>query len=331
MSPMCRARPGQIPGLHRLDRAERRRARHRVAAVRAAEPAHVHGVHQLGPPGDTGQRQPVRDPLGRRDQIRDEALVLAREPVAGPAETGLDLVRDQDDLVAAAPFGQPGQEPGRRHDEPALALDRLDDDRGHVLLADLGVDQPGHDVQGLGAACLGAAGPAQRVGHRRPVDLPGERPEALLVRHVLGGQRHGQVGAPVIGVVERDDRLAPGRVPGDLDRVLHRLRARVEQRGPLLVIARRARRELLADRDVLLVRGDHEAGVGEPGDLLADPLHHARRGVARRHHGDARAEVDERVAVRVDQHAAAGGGDEHRQHVAHAARDAALPAAEQLA
>jgi hypothetical protein len=43
--------------------------------------------------------------------------------------------------VLAAELGQPGQEPVGRHHEPALALDRLDDQGGHVVLADLGVDE----------------------------------------------------------------------------------------------------------------------------------------------------------------------------------------------
>ena len=50
-------------------------------------------------------------------------------------------------------------------------------------------------------------GVAERIGQRRAVDLRGERAEAVLVRHGLRGQRHRQVGAAVVGVVERDDRL----------------------------------------------------------------------------------------------------------------------------
>ena len=73
------------------------------------------------------------------------------------------------------------------------------------------------------------AGPAQRVGHRDPVDLAGERAEPVLVRHVLGGQRHGQVGAPVVGVIEDHDGGPAGGIAGDLHRVLHRFRAGVEQ------------------------------------------------------------------------------------------------------
>ena len=46
-------RAGEVLGLHRLDRAERRGAGDRVAAVRPAETAAVHGVHDLGATGDT--------------------------------------------------------------------------------------------------------------------------------------------------------------------------------------------------------------------------------------------------------------------------------------
>src|SRR5262249_60923754 len=63
----------------------------------------------------------------------------------------------------------------------------------------------------------------------------------------------------------------------------------------------------------------------------ADPLGYPGRAIADRDHGHAGAEVDERVAVRVHQHAAAGGGDEHGQDVADAAGDRALAPREQLA
>ena len=66
-------------------------------------------------------------------------------------------------------------------------------------------------------------------------------------------------------------------------------------------------------------------------DLLADPLGYPGRAVADRDHGDAGAEVDERVTVGVHQHATAGGGDEHGQDVADAAGDRALAPREQLA
>ena len=109
--------------------------------------------------------------------------------------------------LRAAPLEERGQEPGRRLDEAALALDGLDDERGEVLGADLLLDLV--DRAGGGRSPSTVLAVAERVGQRRAVDLGGERAEAVLVRHVLGGQRHREVGAAVVGVVERDDGLLP--------------------------------------------------------------------------------------------------------------------------
>jgi hypothetical protein len=59
----------------------------------------------------------------------------------------------------------------------------------------------------------------------------------VLVGHVLRGERHGEVGTPVVAVVEGDDRRAAGGVPGDLHGVLDGLGAGVEQGGLLRVVA----------------------------------------------------------------------------------------------
>jgi hypothetical protein len=50
------------------------------------------------------------------------------------------------------------EEARRRHDEATLALDRLDDDRGGVLLADLGMDLVGDVVERLVGTVLGPPG-----------------------------------------------------------------------------------------------------------------------------------------------------------------------------
>ena len=73
------------------------------------------------------------------------------------------------------------------------------------------------------------------------------------------------------GVVEDDDRRSAGGGARDLDRVLDRLGAGVDEQGLLLVAA--ARRELgepPADVDVRLVHADHEALVQVAVDLLVD-------------------------------------------------------------
>ena len=71
-----------------------------------------------------------------------------------------------------------GRKPWRRDDEAALALDRLDQHGGDVARADLRLDQA--DRAGGGLLAGHARLVAERVGHRHPVDLAGERPEPCL-------------------------------------------------------------------------------------------------------------------------------------------------------
>jgi hypothetical protein len=69
--------------------------------------------------------------------------------------------------------------------------------------------------------------------------------------------------------------------------------------------------------------------VGELAGLLPNRLDHGGCGVADVDHRDAGPEVDQRVAVDVDQHPTAAAGDEHWQHDAYPASDRVLAAGEQ--
>ena len=135
-------------------------------------------------------------------------LVLDRVPAARAPHAALDLVGDEHDAVLGAEVGQPLEEAGRRDDEPAFALDRLDQHAGDVLLADVLVHLVERVRERLLRAALRAARPPVRVGHRQAVDLRRERPEALLVRHDLRGERHRHV-ACVRGTRGRS-RRSPG-------------------------------------------------------------------------------------------------------------------------
>ena len=100
-------------------------------------------------------------------------------------------------------------------------------------------------------------------------------------------------------VVERDDRGPAGRGARDLDRVLDRLCAGVDEERALLALA--AGRELgeaAADLDVGLVRADHEALVEVEVDLLVDRGDRGRIVVAEVVAADPAGEVD--VAAPVD-------------------------------
>ena len=114
----------------------------------------------------------------------------------------------------------------RRHDESALAQDRLDHRAGHLGERHVRLQEA---VQLGGAVAL--------ARDREPVDLRRERPEAILVGRGLAGQAERQQGAAVEAGVERQHRRAAGGPAGDLDGVLDRLGARVEQRR----LARRRR------------------------------------------------------------------------------------------
>ena len=90
----------------------------------------------------------------------------------------------------------------------------------------------------------------------------------------------------MVAVLEYHDRLPAGEYPGDLDGVLDCLGAGVEQRRPLLVLARGQPVERRADFDVALVGRDEEGGVGELAGLLRHPRDHAGIGVAGHGHTD---------------------------------------------
>jgi hypothetical protein len=133
--------------------------------------------------------------------------VIHGEPVTGATKPALDLVGDEDDAVVRRPLRERRQEAVGRHHESALALNGLDQERRDVVHADLRLD----DLDGTRRRLRPAQSVAERVAHRDPVDLGREGTEAILVGHVLGGERHRQIGAAVIGVVKDDDGTLAGR------------------------------------------------------------------------------------------------------------------------
>ncbi len=247
-------------------------------------------IHDLGSPGDRRQGESAGNPLGGDDQIGDDAFVIAREHRAGAGESGLHFVSDEHHALGAAPRRERGQETRSGNDESALALDGLDDHSGEVLRADLLFDDG--DRTGRRGWSVDVT-VAERVGQRGTVDLWGERPEPALVRLVLGGHRHREIGAAVVGVLEHHHRLPTGVRPRDLDGVLHRLGPGIEQRRALVVIPGSEPVERLGHFHIALVRGDHETGVGERLHLRGHRVHDRRRAVADGGDRDPGSEVDQ--------------------------------------
>ena len=133
--------------------------------------------------------------------------------------------------------------------------------------------------------------------------------------------------AAVVGVAEHDDGGPAGRRAGDLDGVLDGLGAGGEQCRLLRVVAGGQAVQRSGDVDEALVLGDQEAGVGEALGLLADPAHYGGVGRADAGDSDAGGEVDDVVAVDVDEDAAAGALDEDRHGDAEPVRRARAVAA----
>ena len=60
--------------------------------------------------------------------------MLVGEELAGAPETGLDLVHHEQRVVLGRDLPQPAQESFGRDHDPGLALDRLDQDRGDIVV-----------------------------------------------------------------------------------------------------------------------------------------------------------------------------------------------------
>ena len=214
--------------------------------------------------------------------------------LARAAEPGLHLVDDEHDAVVVADPPYSLEELRRRDDEPALPLYRLDHDCRNAFRRDLGDEralQCAERLRGSRAAVLLREG--------KPVHLGRERAEPYLVRMSLGGQRQRQQRSSVKAALEADHGRALGVGPRELDGVLDRLGARVEECGLRLPRDRRCRNETLGERDVDLVRHDREVGMEELRRLLGDRFDHTWMRVADVEAADAAGEVEEGVAVDV--------------------------------
>ncbi len=281
-SPTSSARADEVLLLEHVEHGERGGLGDRVADVRPADRAVVGAVHDRRPPDHAREWKAGGDRLRDRHQVRLDAQVLHREHAAGTAEAGLHLVGDEDDAVAVADRPQPLHVRARRGDEPTLAELWLDHDGSHVLRRDVRLEDPLEPLQRLGRAR-----PAVLVRVRRPVDLRRERAHPGLVRMELRRHRHRQERPPVERPLERDHAGPPGVQARELDRVLDRLRAGVEERGARLARDRRERAQALGQLDRGLVRDDREVGVEEAGGLLDDRLDDAGMAVTDVHHTDA--------------------------------------------
>ena len=183
---------------------------------------------------------------------------------------------------------RPGHEAGLGHDVAALALDRLDDDGGHVVgghdLVEEDLVEPGQ----VGVVAVGCV-----------VDAVDEGSQAGVVLGLRGGQGDRAHGATVEATQERDHGMPTGGHARQLERGLDDLGAAVAEVDALAAPDGHGLGDGLArpgvDRRVE-VRG---AVVDKLVGLVLDGRDDGRVRVAGGVDRDAGAEVDEDVAVDV--------------------------------
>ncbi len=221
--------------------------------------ARPEGRGDLVPGPHRAHRDPVGDGLRHGDDVGPDSRVLEAEPGAGPGESGLDLVEDQQDPALVAQLPHPPQVVVGGRVDPSLALDRLEKDRTH----------------------LGTEGPLELVEivPRDVAEPLRQRLEGLVLLRLSGCRQRGQRAA-----VERTQRThhavtAPTLVlPGQLDGRLVGLRTRVlEEHLPVTQVEEFA--DPLGHRGLVLV-GEEVGGVGEHPRLRADGLGDGRMSVA---------------------------------------------------
>ena len=166
------------------------------------------------------------------------------------------------------------------------------------------------------------------VGRGDAVDLGRERPERLLVDE-LRGHRHREQRAPVERAVEDQHGGPAGRRARDLDGVLDRLGAAVDEHALRGARARGALGEQAADLDVALVGDDHRHLVEEAVDLRVHRRDDLLGPVPEVLAADAADEVEVLAAVQIlDDRAVGAAHDELR--IAGSAGDVALARIDQL-
>ena len=115
------------------------------------------------------------------------------------------------------------------------------------------------------------------------------------------------------GMLEDQHVGAPGCHPRNPDGVLNGLRAGREQRGAFCVCARGESVEVLGHLHIAVVLGHQKTGVGEAGHLRLHARDDLGGAGADAGDGDAGGQVDEVVAVDVDDDATTSTFHEHRK------------------
>ena len=195
---------------------------------------------------------------------------------AGAGKAGLHFVGNEDDAVLVADFAQRFHEGLGHIIKAALALYRLDDDGRHAARIDIGLEQFVEHRQRF------FLGNAMHFDRERHVEhIVHHRAKADFVGHDLAGQRHAHEGAAMERAGEGNDRLAAGGGTGDFYSIFDSFRTGGDKDRLLGKLARNSLVQAFGKADVVFVRDDLMAGVGEMIELVFDGCNHLRDGGGR--------------------------------------------------
>ena len=133
---------------------------------------------------------------------------------------------------------------------------------------------------------------AQRIRVRREMHAAEQRLVVAAVLHARRGERHGAVGPAVEAAAEGDDRRAPRRHLGELDRGFDRLGPGVRQEERRIGAARKVPRQALVQQQPGLVVDDVLLAVDELRRLLRDRRRDPRMRMPGADHADPRGVVE---------------------------------------
>ena len=247
-----------------VERSQSRRTADRMAAEGRDMSQHgvvLQGIHHLVARHEGPERHPSAEGLRQADDVGHDAVLLHRKHLARPAQTGLDLIEDQQRTRFVAPLPERFEVARLRRTHPRLALHRLGQ---HARRAARDAVQLREIVE------LDRL----HVGQQRT-----ERPLPLLALR-SPHHAHRTVRRTVVGPPHGDHPGAPGEAFGQFQRPLDRLGPRIDeidaferrrqQRGDLRRIGHLRRLDQLAvDHHVhvarrLLLNGPHHRRIRMP-------------------------------------------------------------------
>ena len=174
-----------------MNSGKRRRAGERVAAKRGGMQERVveqHGEDLFRRDRGTNRHHTAAKRFGKTQNVRLHVFMLAGKHLAGTPHTRLHFVEDQQCAKLIAQLTHRRQIARRRQDNPAFALNRLEDHRRHIVASFFAIGKQGaHRVD----IPEGHMAETRQQRHKRLTEIRfrggGKRPERFAVECAAGG------------------------------------------------------------------------------------------------------------------------------------------------